>query len=216
MARKKDPEGAKAQILTAALQLFTEKGYEETTMQNIVELSGLSKGAIYYHFKDKSEIYKGLYEDLNRKPFSCFAELDRDETLTAPEKLETAILHLIMAPEKDIYAEAIRSQKNPDLLELTLRISVLEAAPYIAKLLEEGIRDGFYPPGDAQMIAEYFCLTVDIWLYPSINQRTTAEQFERKLDIIQKTFELHGYPLVTPKMRSAIMRLCFPYIGSDN
>ncbi|MBQ1391666.1 MAG: TetR/AcrR family transcriptional regulator [Firmicutes bacterium] len=211
MARKKDPEGAKAQILAAALQLFSEKGYEATTMQNIVELSGLSKGAIYYHFRDKSEIYKGLYEDLNRKPFSCFEELDKDETLTAPEKLEAAILHLIMAPEKNIYAEAVRGQKNPDLVELTLRISVLEASPFIAKLLEEGIREGFYPPGDTQMIAEFFCLTVDMWLDPCINQHTTPEQFERKMDIIQKTFELHGYPIVTSKMREAVKLFFLPY-----
>ena len=72
------------------------------------------------------------------------------------------------------------------------------------KVLREGIQEGFYPPGDTQMIAEFFCLTVDMWLDPCINQHTTPEQFERKMDIIQKTFELHGYPIVTSKMREAV------------
>ena len=201
----------KERIAQALKTLTVKKSFHKITINDISGECGMTRENFYYHFRDKSEIYKGLYEDLNRKPFSCFEELDKDETLTAPEKLEAAILHLIMAPEKNIYAEAVRGQKNPDLVELTLRISVLEASPFIAKLLEEGIREGFYPPGDTQMIAEFFCLTVDMWLDPCINQHTTPEQFERKMDIIQKTFELHGYPIVTSKMREAVKLFFLPY-----
>ena len=54
MARNKYPEITEKRILDAALKLFMEKGYEQTTIQDIVnELGDLSKGAVYHHFKSK-------------------------------------------------------------------------------------------------------------------------------------------------------------------
>ena len=57
MARNKYPEVTVEKILDAAQRLFLEKGYDNTTIQDIVnELDGLSKGAVYHHFKSKEEI----------------------------------------------------------------------------------------------------------------------------------------------------------------
>ena len=57
MARNKYPEVTVEKILDAAQRLFLEKGYENTTIQDIVgELGGLTKGAVYHHFKSKEEI----------------------------------------------------------------------------------------------------------------------------------------------------------------
>ena len=55
---------SKGKIIDAAMKLFLEKGYENTTMQDIVEASGMSKGAIYHYFKSKQEIvaYLSDYE----------------------------------------------------------------------------------------------------------------------------------------------------------
>ena len=57
MARNKHPEETVGQILDVASRLFLEKGYEHTSIQDIINnLGGLSKGAIYHHFKSKEEI----------------------------------------------------------------------------------------------------------------------------------------------------------------
>ena len=54
MARNKYPEITVEKILRAAQKLFLEKGYDNTTIQDIVdELNGLTKGAVYHHFKSK-------------------------------------------------------------------------------------------------------------------------------------------------------------------
>ena len=49
---------SKGKIIDAAMKLFLEKGYENTTMQDIVEASGMSKGTIYHYFKSKQEIVR--------------------------------------------------------------------------------------------------------------------------------------------------------------
>ena len=61
MSRNKYPEQTVERILDAAQRLFLEKGNEATTIQDIVdELGGLTKGAIYHHFKSKADIMNAL------------------------------------------------------------------------------------------------------------------------------------------------------------
>ncbi len=57
MARNKHPEETVNLILDVSYRLFMKKGYEHTSIQDIIShLGGLSKGAIYHHFKSKEEI----------------------------------------------------------------------------------------------------------------------------------------------------------------
>ena len=74
MARNKYPEETVEKILTAAKRLFLEKGYERTTIQDIVDQLGrLTKGAVYHHFKSKEEIMDALgdYIFQERNPFEA-------------------------------------------------------------------------------------------------------------------------------------------------
>ena len=56
------PEQRKKQILSAALKVLSEKGYEQSRMDDIVEESELSKGAIYWYYKSKEEVYLSLVD----------------------------------------------------------------------------------------------------------------------------------------------------------
>ena len=61
MARNKRPEETANLILSVAFRLFMEKGYEHTSIQDIIgQLGGLSKGAIYHHFKSKEDILEAV------------------------------------------------------------------------------------------------------------------------------------------------------------
>ena len=63
MARNKHPQETVNLILDVASHLFMEKGYEHTSIQEIINnLGGLSKGAIYHHFKSKDDILVAVTE----------------------------------------------------------------------------------------------------------------------------------------------------------
>lgn len=49
-------------ILNGALRLFTERGYFNTSVQDVTRLSGVSIGSIYHHFEDKESIARALYQ----------------------------------------------------------------------------------------------------------------------------------------------------------
>ena len=75
MARNKHPEETVNLILDVALVLFFEKGYDNTSIQDIIDgLGGLTKGAVYHHFKSKEDI---LLAALDRDNRALFDELRR-------------------------------------------------------------------------------------------------------------------------------------------
>jgi AcrR family transcriptional regulator len=53
----------RSQIQAVALELFIEQGYEQTSLREIAERLGVTKAALYYHFKTKDEIVESLTED---------------------------------------------------------------------------------------------------------------------------------------------------------
>ncbi|MDO3684261.1 TetR/AcrR family transcriptional regulator [Micromonospora sp. C28ISP2-4] len=59
--------GTRERIQAVALELFTEQGYEKTSLREIAERLGVTKAALYYHFKSKDEIVTSLVDDRLRR-----------------------------------------------------------------------------------------------------------------------------------------------------
>ena len=58
----KPKDNSKDQILEAAMKVFVKNGYAQTRMEDIAEVAGLSKGAIYHHYKSKKELFLSLID----------------------------------------------------------------------------------------------------------------------------------------------------------
>jgi AcrR family transcriptional regulator len=59
------PASTRERILDVALDLFTEQGYDQTSLREIAEQLGFTKAALYYHFASKEEIFMALHERLH-------------------------------------------------------------------------------------------------------------------------------------------------------
>ena len=55
-------EGPKTRIIRHAVKLFSEKGYHGTSIDDIARSTGLSKGAFYWHFKSKFELFRAVLD----------------------------------------------------------------------------------------------------------------------------------------------------------
>ncbi|MFF2849858.1 TetR/AcrR family transcriptional regulator [Streptomyces sp. NPDC058001] len=77
-------------IQDVALELFSEQGYEKTSLREIAEQLQVTKAALYYHFKTKEDILLSLFEDLTR-PIDELIEWGKEQ----PHSLETKreVLH---------------------------------------------------------------------------------------------------------------------------
>jgi len=92
MARKTKAEAEKTRqnILRASLDLFVEKGYERATFEDVAARIGLSKGAVYWHFKNKPDLFAALVADMTERHNKQLARL-----LTDPISLDGLITHFV-------------------------------------------------------------------------------------------------------------------------
>lgn len=63
MRVRENPGGTRERIKTVALELFTEQGYEKTSLREIAERLNVTKAALYYHFRSKDEIVDSFVAD---------------------------------------------------------------------------------------------------------------------------------------------------------
>lgn len=68
MRRTKDEaEQTRQALLDAALAVFSDKGYQPARLQEIAEMAGATRGAIYHHFENKADLYKQLLEEASQQ-----------------------------------------------------------------------------------------------------------------------------------------------------
>jgi AcrR family transcriptional regulator len=94
MMKRKPREVREKEILDAAIRCFSKKGYHETTMDDIVAESGLTKGGIYWYFKGKREVFIVLIEEQLREEESLWEELSREYELGSELMIKAGHLYL--------------------------------------------------------------------------------------------------------------------------
>ncbi len=199
MARNKYPEETVEKILSAAKRLFLEKGYEKTTIQDIVDqLGGLTKGAIYHHFKSKEEIMYAVVDRrfLEGNPF----EKVRGRTdLNGLEKMKE-VIRLTQDPEwSSLSRQSMPLLKNPRLLAKALEDDWKIVTPCWQELIEEGIADGSIQTEYPKEIGELLSLLDTVWMAPTIFP-ADREGVLRKFRCAGEMFEKMGVPLIDQEM----------------
>ncbi len=209
MARNKYPEETVNRILEAAFRLFMEKGYEHTSIQDIIDnLGGLSKGAIYHHFKSKEDILVAVTDRMTEESNQMLAVI-RDRTdLSGKEKLRTIFKESISRPvQNDIFTVAPDLGNNPRLLYSIFRETVDEAAPhYILPIIKQGIADGSIQTDYPAELAELIILVANIWTNPMIFDSTPEESF-RKFMIFRQMMQGFGLDIVDDELLERLQEL---------
>ncbi len=204
MARNKYPEVTEERILDVAQRLFLEEGYENTTIQDIVnELGGLTKGAVYHHFKSKEEIMDAVGDRMffANNPF----EAVRGRTdLNGLQKLREAVrLNQSDQERVRLTAQSIPIAKSPRLLQEMIVSNRKVLTPYFLELIEEGNRDGSMHTAYPREIAELLPLLTSLWLLPSVYP-ASREQMKRKFLFLGEMLEKMGVPLMDDSIRALV------------
>lgn len=87
MRRIKEPEVRKTELLDAAQKLFIEKGYAKTTVTDMLNVHGLSKGVFYYYFKSKEEVMDAIIMRIVSADVAAAKEIADNPDLPAIQKL---------------------------------------------------------------------------------------------------------------------------------
>lgn len=213
MARNKHPEETVNLILDVAFRLFLEQGYERTSIQDIINhLGGLSKGAIYHHFKSKEDILMAVTDRMTEESNRMLVRV-RDRTgLTGKEKLQTIFKESISRPVQDeIFKVAPELSNNPRLIFSILQETIEEAAPdYIKPIIEQGIADGSICTEYPAELAELVLLAANIWMNPMIFDDTEEKSY-RKFMVFAQMMKGLGLDIVDKEMLERLQELASIY-----
>ena len=171
LARNKYPEETVNLILETAMKLFAEKGYEHTSIQDIINnLGGLSKGAIYHHFRSKEDILNAVTIKMSEQSNKMLFEIQNSPGLTGKEKLRKLLVEsLNRSVHDEIFAAAPNIGDSPALVFSILRGTIDYTAPvYVLPIIEQGIADGSIQTEYPKELAELILLVGNVWLDPMI------------------------------------------------
>ena len=153
-------KSVKSRIVTAAWQLFYEKGYNGTTVDDIIELSGTSKGSFYYYFSTKDELLNTLslildefYEELEQK---------MDKNMSSFDKLMYLNYEAHSMMEEKIKVDLLSSLYSTQLVASGQRHLLDQNRTYyklISRIIEEGhVRNQISREKSIQEITKYYSL----------------------------------------------------------
>ena len=160
-------------IVTTAAILFAEKGFGSTSLDDIAEVLGVTKGALYYHIKNKEEILRLIYLsvlNVAEEPLRRIVESD----LPSAEKLHRAIEHHIevsadRSPSITVFYREHPHLTGPFAREITLRQKDYER--HFERVIEEGIATGAFKAGSDPKILMFgilgMCHWISQWYQPS-------------------------------------------------
>ena len=204
MARNKYPEVTEERILEAAQRLFLEKGYDNTTIQDIVDqLGGLTKGAVYHHFKSKEEILNAVSDRMffQNNPFEA---VKRRKDLNGLEKLrEAARLNQSDSSQVQLTAQMLPLKLDSRLLAELIQSNLHTLTPYYQELLEEGNRDGSLHTEYPRELAELLPFLTSVWLMPAVFP-ASKEEIRRKFAFLRDMLERLGVPLFDESLQSLV------------
>ena len=176
----KDPEIRRAEIMDAAMLLFMEKGYTNTTTQDIVDKVNISRGLLYYHFKNKEDILYCLVERYSEKLLRDIHVIVNDDDKTAIEKIRAFIDATIISTD-NVSAEGTELQKTVDLKENRYMLDKLshklieKLTKYFERIINQGISEKVFSVKYPSETAE-FLMTAYVFVSNNIGIKTSKKE----------------------------------------
>ena len=176
----KDPEIRRAEIMDASMLLFMEKGYTNTTTQDIVDKVNISRGLLYYHFKNKEDILYCLVERYSEKLLRDIHVIVYDEDKTAIEKVRAFIDATIISTD-NVSAEGTELQKTVDLEENRYMLDKLshklieKLTIYFERIINQGISEKVFSVKYPSETAE-FLMTAYVFVSNNIGIKTSKKE----------------------------------------
>jgi len=219
MPRNKYPEETVQKILDTSTELFQNKGFEQTTILDIVDnLGGLTRGAFYHHFKSKEEVLDAIINQwYNRN--SPFERAQHTQGLTAFERGKLAIRYSLEGSwgEKNralLSKASLPLLSNPRFLAEHVKYN-RETSKQIEIMLEEGVIDGSINITiPAKMLSELIMLLFNFWTLPSVYP-CNKEEFIARFLLIKDILDNCGLPIIDEEVLE-IIRNVSDYVDFDS
>jgi AcrR family transcriptional regulator len=135
------------EILDVAQQLVQSKGYEQMTIQDILDTVQISKGAFYHYFTSKQQLLEALIERMQEKIEPIVRSIVDEPNLSALEKLQRIFVMLSRwkSAQKGFLLALLRvwyADDNALIRQKTRAMTIKRIAPHLQVIVHQGLQEG--------------------------------------------------------------------------
>lgn len=195
MARpvKKTPDEWRKEILDATKMLFASKGYEETSISDIMDMADGAKGMFYRFFQSKEDVMHALGNQMffENNPFDAIKERN---DLNGLQKIKSLlVLNQSDAERNQLNIQTIPILKDPHILAAAVEENRRVLTPLWLELLEEGKKDGSIKTEYTKELSELLPL-INFWMMPTVFP-ATEEEMHHKYQFVMDVLNHMGLPI---------------------
>jgi AcrR family transcriptional regulator len=155
----KHPEIRRAEILDAAFTMFIERGYDNTSLNDIISGAGLSKGMFYHHFASKEVLLEALFERITDQTYAALEPIIGASGLEPRARLQQVLnrgaeVRLQSAEfSRGVFA-ALLKPENKDLYHRIEAAWTERMRPVLTTIITEGVKTGVFKTSDAEGVGD--------------------------------------------------------------
>ena len=142
----KDADDRKNEILDVSGALFSQKGFDATTISDIIEKVGVARGTVYYHFKSKEDIMDALIERYISRLLAAAKKIADDKSIPVFERFFQTLMVLVTDNDGslEVTADDIHKPQNA-LMHQKMQKAMMEGIPPILTgIVEDGIKESLF------------------------------------------------------------------------
>lgn len=155
------------QILDAASELFATKGYQATTIEDLLQACGIAKGTLYYHFSGKEEVLSALVVSTVAQ-MADRASAAADQPGPALQRFLCAIRAMRAQGTEASIAQEMNELGNAEFHLSGIVQMVRQLAPVLVGIVRDGIASGDFATEDPETVVEMILVSGGVLLDPGI------------------------------------------------
>ncbi|MCE5295624.1 MAG: TetR/AcrR family transcriptional regulator [Euryarchaeota archaeon] len=139
------PDGRRSEFINAAEALFSEKGFESTSVEDIVERVGVAKGLFYYYFESKEMLMTAMVAKMTDEIESNIKDIMSEEGLTAMERFDEILTSNKMMKERSRELMKWFHEERNQALHFSMEEKGTDhMLPALESIIRQGIEEGVF------------------------------------------------------------------------
>ena len=139
----KKGEKRKLELIQIAYKMFLTRGYENTSVDEIIEEAGIAKGTFYYYFKSKEQLLEEVIGMMIEEEAQK-ARLIVGSDLPVPQKIAAIMAAFRLAQDEQTIGDALNQPENILMHEKTNRRIIDTIVPILSEVVEAGVKEGVF------------------------------------------------------------------------
>ncbi|GHU68357.1 TetR family transcriptional regulator [Clostridia bacterium] len=177
----KEAAERKNEILDAAESLFIAKGYENTTINDILSATDIAKGTFYYHFKSKTEVLDGMIKRRGDRNIDAAKAIVGTDKMNAAEKLLSIMFAQKPGNEhQEQLIAVLENAENSRMFVKSLTDILDRLAPIVGDVVTQGVTEGLFSTPFPRESAEIL-LAAAHSLFDNPDLRWTQDEMREKI-----------------------------------